>query len=201
MASMRKGSLIRGVTRHDIPEHPEVALREAIVNAVAHRDYSHFVRGSHIQVRMFADRLEVQNPGGLYGGVTVDELKEGQSTRNLLVQLMEDVHMVENRGSGIDAMQDAMQKRGLPSPVFEDSRTAFIVRFYQRTPVEMPLADEEQRILAYVKRHGFIRRADAQELLDVNEARARYLLQKMQKAGQLRKEGRYKDARYLPGYQ
>ena len=66
----------------------------------------------------------------------------------------------------------------------------------------MPLADEEQRILAYVKEHGSIRRADAQELLDVNEARARYLLQKMQKAGQLRKEGRYKDARYLlPGYQ
>jgi predicted HTH transcriptional regulator len=59
-----------------------------------HRDYSHFVRDSHIQVRMFADRLEVQNPGGLYGGVTVDELKEGQSTRNLLlVQLMEDVHL------------------------------------------------------------------------------------------------------------
>jgi hypothetical protein len=73
---MCKGSLIRGVTRQDIPEYPEVALREAIVNAVAHRDYSHFVRGSHIQVRMFADRLEVENPGWLYGGVTVDELKD-----------------------------------------------------------------------------------------------------------------------------
>ncbi|MCX6678700.1 MAG: hypothetical protein NTU95_12275 [Methanothrix sp.] len=199
---MRKGSLIRGVTRQDIPEYPEVALREAIVNAVAHRDYSHFVRGSHIQVRMFADRLEVQNPGGLYGGVTVDELKEGQSTRNLLLlQLMEDLHLVENRGSGIDAMLDAMQKRGLPAPVFEDKRTTFLVKFYQKTPVEVPLADEEQRILAYVKKHGFIKRADAQELLGVNEARARYLLQKMQKTGQLRKEGRYRDTRYLPGYQ
>jgi ATP-dependent DNA helicase RecG len=104
MASMRKGSLIRGVTRQDIPEYPKVALREAIVNAVAHRDYSHFVRGSHIQVRMFADRLEVQNPRGLYGGVTVDELKEGQSTGNLLlVQFMEDLHLVKNRGIGIDA--------------------------------------------------------------------------------------------------
>jgi len=114
---MRKASLIRGVTRQDIPEYPEVAVREAIVNAVAHRDYSHFVRGSHIQVRMFADRLEVQNPGGLYGGVTVDELKEGQSTRNLLlVQLMEDVHLVEDRGSGIDAMLDAMQKANLQPP-------------------------------------------------------------------------------------
>jgi ATP-dependent DNA helicase RecG len=203
MASMRKGSLIRGVTRQDIYEYPEVALREAIVNAVAHRDYSHFVRGSHIQVRMFADRLEVQNPGGLYGGVTVDELKEGQSTRNLLlVQLMEDLQLVENRGSGIDAMLDAMEKRGLPAPVFEDKRTAFLVRFYQQTTTETPSANEEQRILSYVKKHGFIRRVNAQEMLDVNEARARYLLQKMQKAGQLQKEGRYKDARYLlPGYQ
>jgi hypothetical protein len=146
--------------------------------------------------------LEVENPGGLYGRVTLDRLQEGQSTRNrLLMHLMEDVHLVENRGSGIDTMLDAMQKRGLPAPVFEDKRTAFLVKFYQKTPIEMPLADEEQRILAYVKKHGFIKRADAQEMLDVNEARARYLLQKMQKAGQLRKEGRYRDARYLLGYQ
>ena len=203
MANKRKGSLIRGVTRQDIPEYPEVALREAIVNAVAHRDYSHFVRGSHIQVRMFADRLEIENPGGLYGRVTIDKLHEGQSTRNrLLMHLMEDVHMVENRGSGIDAMLEAMQKRGLPAPVFEDRRTAFMVKFYQQTTTETPSANEEQKILTYVKKHGFIRRADAQDMLGVNEARARYLLQKMQKAGQLRKEGRYKDARYLlPGYQ
>jgi len=195
MAGMRKGSLIRGVTRQDIYEYPEVALREAIVNAVAHRDYSHFVRGSHIQVRMFADRLEVQNPGGLYGGVTVDELKEGQSTKNqLLVQLMEDMHLVENRGSGIDAMLDAMQKRGLPAPVFEDKRTAFLVKFYQVMPAEFSL--EEQRIIAYVKEHGSIKRAEAQKLLDVSDRRAKYVLDKMEKARLLRQEGRQKSARY-----
>jgi ATP-dependent DNA helicase RecG len=198
MAGMRKGSLIRGVTRQDIPEYPEVALREAIVNAVAHRDYSHFVRGSHIQVRMFADRLEVQNPGGLYGGVTVDELKEGQSTRNLLlVQLMEDVHLVENRGSGIDAMLDAMQKRGLPAPVFEDRRTAFLVRFYQVKPGSLALSDAELKIQAYIKEHGSIRRAEAEKLLAISDTKAGYLLQKMQKSGLLRKEGRFKETRYL----
>jgi len=77
LASMRKGGLIRGVYRQDVPEYPEVALREAIVNAVAHRDYSQFVRGSHIQVRHFADRLEIENPGGLYGGVTIDKICQG----------------------------------------------------------------------------------------------------------------------------
>ena len=55
--------------------------------------------------------------------------------------------------------------------------------------------------LAYARTHGFILSAGVQDLLGVNEARARYLLQKMQKTGQLRKEGRYKDARYLSGYQ
>jgi len=196
MASMRKGSLIRGVTRQDIPEYPEVALREAIVNAVAHRDYSNFVRGRHIQVRMFADRLEVQNPGGLYGGVTVEGLKDGQSTRNrLLVQLMEDMHLVENRGSGIDAMLEAMQKRGLPAPVFEDKRTSFLVKFYQVMPAE--LSEEEQKVLAYVKKHGSIKRAEAQKLLEVSDRRAKYVLEKMEKARLLRQEGRQKSARYL----
>jgi ATP-dependent DNA helicase RecG len=193
MASMRKGSLIRGVTRQDIPEYPEVALREAIVNAVAHRDYSHFVRGSHIQVRMFADRLEVQNPGGLYGGVTVDELKEGQSTRNLLlVQLMEDVHLVENRGSGIDAMLDAMRKANLQPPRFEDKRTSFLVVLYNA-----PAMSDEERILAYIREHGTIKRADCQQLLGVDEIKAKYVLRKMKDAGLLRQEGTRRGAHYV----
>ena len=196
MANTRKGSLIRGVTRQDIPEYPEVALREAIVNALAHRDYSHFVRGSHVQVRMFADRLEVENPGGLYGRVTLDKLQEGQSTRNrLLMHLMEDVHLVENRGSGIDAILDAMQKRGLPAPDFKDRRTAFLVTFYQVKPAE--LSEEEQRIIGYVKEHGSIRRSEAQKLLEVSDRRAKYVLETMEKARLLRQEGRQKAARYL----
>ena len=196
MANMRKASLIRGVTRQDIPEYPEVALREAIVNALAHRDYSHFVRGSHVQVRMFADRLEVENPGGLYGRVTIDKLQEGQSTRNrLLMHLMEDVHLVENRGSGIDAMVDAMQKMGLPAPVFEDRRTAFLVTFYQVKPAE--LSEEQQRIIAYAKEHGSIKRNEAQKLLEVSDRRAKYVLETMVKARLLRQEGRQKAARYL----
>jgi ATP-dependent DNA helicase RecG len=193
MASMRKGSLIRSVTRQDIPEYPEVALREAIVNAVAHRDYSHFVRGSHIQVRMFADRLEVQNPGGLYGGVTIDELKEGQSTRNLLlVQLMEDVHLVENRGSGIDAMLDAMRKANLQPPRFEDKRTSFLVVLYNA-----PAMSDEERILAYIREHGSIKRADCQQLLGVDEIKAKYVLRKMKDAGLLRQEGTRRGAHYV----
>ena len=193
MASMRKGSLIRGVTRQDIYEYPEVALREAIVNAVAHRDYSQFVRGSHIQVRMFADRLEVENPGGLYGRVTIDKLQEGQSTRNrLLMHLMEDVHLVENRGSGIDAMLDAMHIANLQPPSFEDKRTSFLVVLYNA-----PLISDEERILAYIREHGSIKRADCRQLLGVDEIKAKYILRKMRDGGLLLQEGTRRGAHYV----
>src|SRR5207253_2672017 len=110
MAALRKSSLIEGMFRRDIPEYPQVALREAITNAVAHRDYSTYVRGTPIDVRLFADRLEVRSPGGLFGNVTLDNIEEEHSTRNArLMRMMEDLHIVENRGSGIKAMVGALR--------------------------------------------------------------------------------------------
>ena len=110
------------------------------------------------------------------------------------MHLREDEHLVENRGSGIDAMVDAMHKMGLPAPEFEDRRTAFLVTFYQVKPAE--LSQEEQRIIAYVKEHGSIKRSEAQKLLEVSDRRAKYVLETMVKARLLRQEGRQKAARY-----
>ena len=72
--------MIEGTLRRDVPEYPQEALREAIANAVAHCDYSPYVRGSYIQIRTFADRLEIQSLGGLFGNVTVDDIAEEHST-------------------------------------------------------------------------------------------------------------------------
>src|SRR5438067_2690763 len=131
---MRKSSLIDGLYRRDIPEYPQEAVREAIINAIAHRDYSGFARSSYIQIRMFADRLEVQSPGGLYGTVTEENLEVEHSTRNReLMRLMEDVHLVENRGSGIKAMLEAMRQANLEPPRFDDKRSSFWVTFRNHT--------------------------------------------------------------------
>ncbi len=130
LATIRKSSLIDGLFRRDIPEYPEEAIREAIVNAVAHRDYSQFVRGAYTQIRLFADRLEIQNPGGLYGNVTEESLEDEQSTRNrILMRFMEDLRLVENRGSGIRAMIQAMRSANLEPPRFQDKRSSFWVTF------------------------------------------------------------------------
>lgn len=124
LTSMRRSGLIEGLWRRDIPEYPAEAVREAIVNSIAHRDYSNFVRGSYVQVRLFADRLEIQSPGGLYGNVTVDTLEEEQSTRNrILMRLMEEFHLVENRGTGIRTMFEAMRNANLEPPRFQDNAT------------------------------------------------------------------------------
>jgi ATP-dependent DNA helicase RecG len=177
MSAMRKAALIEGILRRDIPEYPQVALREAIVNAVAHRDYSSFVRGSTIDVKMFADRLEVRSPGGLHGNVTLDNIEEEHSTRNArLMRMMEDLHIVENRGSGIKAMLRALREANLEPPSFDDRRASFLVTFRNHTLMNpeavrwlnqfatLPLNDRQRVALVYLRQHDRITNADYRRL-------------------------------------
>lgn len=85
-------------------------------------------------MKLFADRLEIRSPGGLYGDVTVDTLEEAQSTRNRrLMQLLEYQHLVENRGSGIDSMIAEMRDAHMEPPRFRDDRSTFTVTFLNHT--------------------------------------------------------------------
>jgi ATP-dependent DNA helicase RecG len=108
------------------------------------------------------------------------------------MQLMEDIHLVENRGSGIDAMLEAMSKSKLQPPRFEDKRTSFLATLYNT-----PEMSDEERILAYVREHGSIKRSECQELLGVDETRAKYILKKMRDAGLLLQEGTKRGSRYV----
>lgn len=196
MASIRKSSLIEGLLRRDIPEYPEEAVREAIVNAVAHRDYSRYVRGSYIQIRLFADRLEVHSPGGLFGYVTEETLEDEQSTRNrVLMRLMEDLHLVENRGSGIQAMIEAMRRLNLEPPRFQDRRTSFWVTFRNHTLLgpqtiawlnrfaDRPLNDRQRLALAYLRYNEQLTNGDYRRLNHVDLITAGRELRALVQAG------------------
>ena len=136
VANMRQGTLIDGLFHRTVLEYPEEAVREAIINAVAHRDYSPLAQGSQIRIEMYADRLEVQSVGGLFGPVNEENLEDTQSTRNkLLMRLLEEVGVVENRGSGIRAMIAAMHEARLEPPRFQDTRNYFKVTFRNTTLV------------------------------------------------------------------
>lgn len=146
--NMRTGALIEGAFRVDVPDYPLVAVREAIANALMHRDYSPESQGTQVQVNMYADRLEIYNPGGLYGTVTVDQLgKSGiSSTRNqYLAALLESTPypdggwVVENRGTGYMEIEARLSEALMAPPIPKDSISAFTLVLTRRhlMPAEM----------------------------------------------------------------
>jgi ATP-dependent DNA helicase RecG len=114
------------LTRDERPQFPLEAAREALVNAVAHRDYG--ISGDQIRVFLFADRLEVSSPGRLPGPVTVDNIAEERFSRNeAIVQVLADMGFIERLGYGIDRMIRLMREHKLAPPRFEEKAGGFRV--------------------------------------------------------------------------
>lgn len=131
MRNMKVATIIDKNTgkRVDRTEYPIKAIREAVLNALIHRDYSHFTEGTPVQIIFYADRLEIHSPGSLYGRMTVEQL--GYSKPDLrnpaLALIAESQTEAENRYSGIPTIRLAMKEYGLPEPVFKNGRNEFVV--------------------------------------------------------------------------
>lgn len=138
-------SEIRGFDRSDIYEIPLDALREAVVNAIVHRNYT--INGTSIYVRIFDDRVEIENPGGLPNGITKRDFAKSSVRRNpLIADLFNRMGKVERMGSGIDRMRNLMRDAGLKEPVFEMDEF-FRVTFY-RDPRYSLKADSFEKVRA-----------------------------------------------------
>ncbi len=127
--NMNRAAVVRGLLREDRFDYPLEVLRELLVNALMHRDYSPAARGTQIQIELYADRLVVRSPGGLYGANSVDVLgtpEQVSSSRNaVLARLLSDLptgdaaHVVcENRGSGLPSVVAALRQAGMTPPEF-----------------------------------------------------------------------------------
>jgi ATP-dependent DNA helicase RecG len=168
-----------------IPKYPEEAIREAVINAIAHRDYSPFVIGSQVRIEMFSDRVEVISPGGLFGPVSLSNLETSQASRNqLLIRLLSEVGLVENRGSGIRAMIAAMREAHLEPPKFEDHRHSFKVIFSNQTLLDQEsmqwlnqyanvnINSRQRTALVYLRKHDQMTNADYCRLNNVDSVTA-----------------------------
>jgi len=121
--------------RTDHLDYPLESIREAVVNALLHRDYSPVTRGTQVQLELFPDRLIVRSPGGLYGPISEDDLGESgiSSSRNsVLTNLLSDTFLprtdylvAENRASGIPTMINQARRHGLPRPMFTSTIASF----------------------------------------------------------------------------
>ncbi len=160
--------------RQETTEYPLGVVREAIVNAVAHRDYA--IRGDNIRVLMFSDRMEIYSPGRLPGHVTLENLTTERFSRNeALVQALSDLGFVERLGYGIDRMITSMEEAGLPRPVFEETVAGFRVNLRGRgadlvSAEPAPrwgnrrLNPRQERALAYLAEHNSITNREFRDL-------------------------------------
>ncbi|MDW8396475.1 MAG: ATP-binding protein [Anaerolineae bacterium] len=184
LEEMRVGAVVRGLEREEVLEYPEFAVREALVNAVAHRDYR--LRGRRIEVRKYADRMEIISPGGLAGYITLDNIVEEHFSRNpRIVQGLYHWGYIEELGMGIDRMIEEMIAAGHPAPRFHATAYTFTVIMSNvrerraATNLTLPIGqtsesipvpsnvivnERQMRALRYLQEHGRITNRDYQNL-------------------------------------
>ena len=146
--NIQHGGRIRTLRREDLHEYPQPALRECLVNAVAHRDYS--VRGSRIIVSVFEDRIEFNSPGPLPGPVTVENILEQQYSRNpRIVRVLFEMGYIEEVGMGMDNVYRWLAEASQPEPALRDTGASFIITLY-RLDIEKVLAEEKAKAIDLV---------------------------------------------------
>lgn len=198
LRNLRTSRVVAGTRGIDVPEIPEEVLREAVVNALAHRDYSSWARGQQVAVDVYTDRVEITSPGGFWGGITADNVVEGisRSRNDSLAKLLTRIPMphgnemvCENQGSGVPMMIGAMRDRGLPIPEFDDSidRVRVVLhRFGLLTPdtrawlddvTDQPLSAHAEIALVLAKTQGHVSPQDLRHQIgiDTDDARAHLL--------------------------
>ncbi|MCP4423940.1 MAG: transcriptional regulator [Chloroflexi bacterium] len=200
---MRVGAKVNGLEREELTEYPRFAVREALVNAVAHRDYR--ISGRRIEIRMYADRMEIISPGGLPGYMTLDNLVEEHFSRNpRLVNGLYQWGYIEELGLGIDQMIEEMAQAGHPPPTFRAAPHAFTVTLSnKRERAAAPkwtrtMNERQARALTYVRENGSVTNREYRQLCpDVSAETLRLDLVDLVDRGLLLKIGAKKGTYYI----
>ena len=200
---MRVGAQVNQLEREELTEYPRFAVREALVNAIAHRDYR--IKGRRIEVRMYADRLEIISPGGLPGYMTIDNLVEEHFSRNpRLVNGLYQSGYIEELGLGIDQMIEEMVQAGHPPPQFRATPHLFTVTLSNKRERAAPpkwtrsMNERQTRALNFIRESGSITNREYRELCpDVSAETLRLDMVDLVERGVLLKIGSKKGTYYI----
>jgi len=181
--------------RKEVWEYPLEALREAVINAIVHRDYT---IPSNVQIEIYDDRIEIWNPGRLLPGITIDDLykKEHKSViRNkLIAQLFYDIGYIEKYGSGTIKIIDLCKRQGIPYPEFKEVFGGFSIIFRKDIFTEeylrrLSLNERQIKAVMYVKEKGKITNKEYQELCSISKPMATIDLRGLVEKGVFEKAG------------
>lgn len=169
--------------RENLPEYPMKALREAVANALVHRDYSISRESAYIYVQIYDDRIEILNPGDLYGNNRLENLGTDMileaRNKNIVRLLEEKGNIIENRHTGIATIKREMQMMGLPEPEFISLRGDFKVilrkeKVKNTEPTENlefteKFTESEQKILNILIENPYITQMKLSEILGISK--------------------------------
>lgn len=211
-------AVMGGLGRTDRLDFPLESVREALVNALLHRDYSSLTRGTQIQVELHPDKLTIQSPGGLFGGLVTDDLGEAgrpSASRNgLLASLLSDTYLptsdtlvAENRSSGIPTMIRLARDHGLPRPGFTSTVLSFTVSMGRSellgedvrtwiSTLDVPIPTAAHEIALAMMRVGPVTNAMLREW-GADRTSAGQVLRDLVECGAAVKEGGRRYARYV----
>jgi ATP-dependent DNA helicase RecG len=173
--------------REDVWEYPKDALREAIVNAVCHRDYED---AGNVQIRIFDDRLQVWSPGTLPAGVTVESLKrehESKPRNGLVADCFYLIKYIEQWGTGTNRIIDLCKDAGLPAPEFAIKSGSFVVTFKRAKKAvgkekglpQTRLSETQKKILEFLKKQKAASTNELAELLGISRISVQRNLRKL----------------------
>ena len=194
---------INGLLRTDIRDYPEVAVREALLNLIVHRDYSF---SASTLVSIYDDRIEFVSVGGLPTGITLDDIMLGLSVcRNpKLAAIFYLLQLIEAYGTGMPKIMKAYVGTGL-EPKIEVTNNAFKITLPNRNAVKATDSvpnerkSNEEKILDLIAQNGYVVRSDVDQLLDVSQTTASRILKRMVTDGLIYQDGSGRKTKYRKG--
>ena len=196
----QKHSNFSGLKRIDKRDYPEVAIREALLNLIVHREYSYSASSF---IRMYADRIEFTSIGGLLKGITLEDIQLGISVcRNpKLANIFYRLKLIEAYGTGIQKIIDSYSESEL-KPQFMTTENAFKIilpnRNHHKIQEDTIIYDcPENKILEFAKTHTQFTRKDVQDAFNLSQTTCGRILNRMKEEGQISQHGKGKNTFYI----
>jgi ATP-dependent DNA helicase RecG len=194
---LNEASHIKGLKREDVLEIPLVALREALVNAVAHRNY--LETGAHIMIEIYSNRVIISNPGGLPDGLTEKDFGKYSLSRNPVISdLLLRAGLIEKLGTGVNRIKDLIKEAKLPEPEFHFNNFFAVTFFRESAEINQikggakssaKLTDRQQEVLNLIIDNNQITKTELAEKLGINVSAVQKQIENLKQKGILKRIG------------